>query len=46
MARLRMSEGRPADARHVLASAYGKVTEGFETADFRDARAMLAKLGS
>ncbi|WP_247499265.1 winged helix-turn-helix domain-containing protein [Bradyrhizobium sp. 149] len=46
MARLRMSERRPADARNVLASAYDKFTEGFETADLRDARAMLAKLGS
>lgn len=46
MARLRMSEGHPADARHVLAAVCGKFTEGFETADLRDARAMLAKLGS
>jgi len=46
VARLKVSEGHPADARRVLASAYGKFTEGFETADLRDARAMMAKLGS
>jgi predicted ATPase len=41
-----MSEGHLADARHVLASVYGKFTEGFETADLREARTMLARLGS
>jgi predicted ATPase len=46
VARLRTSEGHPADARHVLASVYSKFTEGFETADLRDARAMMARLGS
>jgi len=46
VARLKVSEGHPADARHVLASAYGKFTEGFETGDLRDARAMMAKLKS
>lgn len=46
VARLRMSEGHQADARHVLASVYGRFTEGFETADLRDARALMAKLGS
>lgn len=46
VARLRMSEGHAADARHVLASAYGRFTEGFEIADLREARAMMAKLGS
>jgi predicted ATPase len=46
VARLRMSEGHLADARHVLASVYGKFTEGFETADLREARTMLARLGS
>jgi len=46
VARLKVSEGHPADARRVLASAYGKFTEGFETGDLRDARAMMAKLKS
>ncbi|MBR0782219.1 winged helix-turn-helix domain-containing protein [Bradyrhizobium iriomotense] len=46
VARLRIREGHPADARHVLAAVCGKFTEGFEIADFRDARAMMAKLGS
>jgi len=46
VARLKMSEGHPADARHVLASAYGSFTEGFEIADLREARAMLAQLAS
>ncbi|MCK1394957.1 winged helix-turn-helix domain-containing protein [Bradyrhizobium sp. 1] len=46
LARLRMSEGHLADARHVLASVYGKFTEGFETEDLREARTMMARLGS
>jgi predicted ATPase len=46
VARLSVSEGQPADARRVLAFVYGKITEGFETADLRDARAMMSKLGS
>jgi predicted ATPase len=41
-----MNEGHLADARHVLASVYDKFTEGFETADLREARTMLAKLKS
>ncbi|WP_342731593.1 winged helix-turn-helix domain-containing protein [Bradyrhizobium sp. B117] len=46
VARLRMSEGHAVEARHVLAAAYGKFTEGFETADLRGARAMMTKVGS
>lgn len=46
LARLRTSQSRPADARHVLNSVYGKFTEGFETADLRRARAMMAQLST
>jgi len=46
VARLSMSEGRAADARRVLASAYDKFTEGFEIVDLREARTMMAKLAS
>lgn len=46
VARLRMSEGHASGAHDILASAYGKFTEGFETADLREARAMIVKLGS
>ncbi|KYG20568.1 transcriptional regulator [Bradyrhizobium sp. AT1] len=44
VARLRKDGGHPADARNVLAAACGKFTEGFETVDFLNARAMMAKL--
>jgi len=44
LARLRMSQSRPADARHVLESVCGKFSEGFEIADLRRARAMMAQL--
>ncbi|WP_315767026.1 MULTISPECIES: ATP-binding protein [unclassified Bradyrhizobium] len=44
MARLRTSQSRSADASDILASVYGKFTEGFETADLRRARAMMAQL--
>jgi predicted ATPase/DNA-binding winged helix-turn-helix (wHTH) protein len=41
LARLRVRQGRPDDARPILAPVYGRFTEGFETADMRAARAML-----
>ncbi|MCP3368036.1 ATP-binding protein [Bradyrhizobium cajani] len=46
LARLWTSQSRPADARQVLDSVYGKFTEGFEIADLKRARAMMAKLSS
>jgi len=44
LARLRIGQERPGDARAVLAPAYDRFTEGFETADLRSATAMLERL--
>jgi len=37
-------QGRRAQASDVLAPLYGWFTEGFDTADLRDAKALLAEL--
>jgi predicted ATPase len=34
------------EARPLLAEVYGSFTEGFETADLRDARALLQELNA
>ncbi|WP_407156164.1 ATP-binding protein [Bradyrhizobium sp. STM 3557] len=45
LARLRIAQDRPTDARDLLLPVYRKFTEGFDvTADLRDARSMLAAL--
>ena len=44
LARLRIGQDRPGDARAVLAPAYAKFAEGFEIADLRNAGAMLEQL--
>jgi len=36
--------GRQAEARDLLAPIYGRFTEGFDTADLKEARALLDKL--
>jgi len=36
--------GRRAEARDVLAPVYGWFTEGFDTADLKDAKALLDEL--
>ena len=41
IARMRVAEGDPAAAERVLAPIYGSFTEGFETADLREARELL-----
>src|SRR5882724_2775322 len=46
LARLRIGQDRRADARAVLAPAYEKFAEGFETADLRNAGAMLEQLSA
>ena len=46
LARLRRSQGRYAEARDLLAPIYGWFTEGFDTPDLRDARALLDSLGA
>jgi predicted ATPase len=45
LARLWGEDGRREEAREVLAPVYGWFTEGFETADLRDAKALLGELG-
>jgi predicted ATPase len=44
LARLWQRQGRRAEARHVLAPVYSWFTEGFDTADLQDARALLQEL--
>jgi predicted ATPase len=44
LARLRRDQGRADEARHLLQQAYNWFTEGFDTADLRDARALLEEL--
>jgi predicted ATPase/energy-coupling factor transporter ATP-binding protein EcfA2 len=44
LARLWQRQGRPDDARDLLAPVYDWFTEGFDTADLRDAQALLAEL--
>jgi class 3 adenylate cyclase len=45
LARLWAEEGRRAEARDLLAPLYGWFTEGFDTADLRQAKALLDALG-
>jgi class 3 adenylate cyclase/predicted ATPase len=41
LARLRRDQGRHAEARDLLAPIYGWFTEGFDTADLKEAKALL-----
>ena len=43
-ARLWQQQGKRAEARELLASVYDWFTEGFDTADLQDAKALLAAL--
>jgi predicted ATPase len=45
LARLWRDQGKPAEARDLLAPVYGWFTEGFDTADLKDAKALLDGLG-
>ena len=45
MARLRRDQGKPREARDLLASVYGWFTEGFDTLDLKEAKALLDELG-
>jgi predicted ATPase len=45
LARLWRDQGKPAEARELLAPVYGWFTEGFDTADLKDAKALLDELG-
>ena len=44
LARLRRDQGRHAEARDLLAPVYGWFTEGFDTADLEEAKALLDEL--
>jgi class 3 adenylate cyclase/tetratricopeptide (TPR) repeat protein len=46
LARLWHSHGRSAEARDRLASIYGWYTEGFDSADLKEAKALLEKLSN
>ena len=45
LARLWQQQGKRAEARELLAPIYEWFTEGFETADLQDAKALLEALG-
>jgi predicted ATPase/class 3 adenylate cyclase len=44
LARLRRDQGRPVEARDLLAPVYGWFTEGFDTPDLKEAKALLGEL--
>jgi predicted ATPase len=44
LARLWHNQGRRAEAHDLLAPIYGWFTEGFDTADLKDAKALLVEL--
>ncbi len=44
LARLLEKQGRRDEARAMLAEIYGWFTEGFDTADLKDAKALLDEL--
>jgi hypothetical protein len=46
LARLRRQQGRPQEAAALLAPVYGWFTEGFDTADLKAARTLLAEIAS
>jgi predicted ATPase len=45
LARLWQSQGKRQDAYELLAPVYDWFTEGFDTKDLQDAKALLAELG-
>ena len=44
MARLWRDQGKPQQARELLAPVYGWFTEGFDTRDLKEAKALLAEI--
>ena len=46
MARLWRGQGKREEARDLLTPVYGWFTEGFDTADLREAKALLDELAS
>jgi hypothetical protein len=45
LSRLWQQQGKRSEARQMLAEIYGWFTEGFDTADLKEARALLEELG-
>ena len=45
LARVWQQQGKRREAHELLASVYGWFTEGFETADLQEAKALLEELG-
>ena len=45
LARLLAKQGKRDEARAMLSEIYGWFTEGFDTADLKDAKALLEELG-
>ena len=45
LGRLRRDQGKPAEAHALLEPIYGWFTEGFDTADLKEAKALLEELG-
>ena len=46
LARLWRDQGKPQQARELLAPVYGWFTEGFDTRDLKEAKALLQELAS
>ena len=46
LSRLWQQQGKQAEARELLAPIYGWFTEGFDTADLQEAKALLEDLGA
>jgi predicted ATPase len=46
MARLWRDQGKRKEARDLLAPVYGWFTEGFDTLDLKEAKALLEELGA
>jgi predicted ATPase len=46
MARLCRDQGKQVEARELLASVYGWFTEGFDTLDLKEAKALLDELAA
>jgi predicted ATPase len=46
MARLWRDQGKSREARNMLAPVYGWFTEGFDTLDLREAKALLDELAA
>ncbi|HEV8714085.1 MAG TPA: hypothetical protein VGX03_14825 [Candidatus Binatia bacterium] len=45
MSRLWQQQGKKAEAQQMLAEIYSWFTEGFDTADLKEAKALLEELG-